>query len=102
MNLKKSNLNKARRFTNTFYFIDDLCAINDNDLFEKYFKEIYPEELKLKRENISKSKASFFTIDLVTKDNKISSKLYDKRDFLPFGIVRAINMPFFNILSKSF
>ena len=102
MNLKKSNLNKAHRFTNTFYFIDDLCAINDNDLFEKYFKEIYPEELKLKKENISKSKASFFTIDLVTKDNKISSKLYDKRDFLPFGIVRAINMPFFNILSKSF
>lgn len=86
-------MNKALRFTNKFYFIDDLCAINDNNLFEKYFREIYPEELKLKKENISKTKASFSSIDLFIKDNKISSKLYDKGDFLPFGIVR---IPFFN------
>lgn len=31
-------------------FIEDLCAINDNRLFEKYFKELHPEELQLKRE----------------------------------------------------
>ena len=37
LNLKKLDLHKARSFTNTFHFIDDLHIINDNWLFEKHF-----------------------------------------------------------------
>ena len=43
LKLEESNLHRARSFNNTFRFIDDLCAINGNDLFEKHFKKIFPE-----------------------------------------------------------
>ena len=35
--LKKSNLIQARKFSNTFRFIDDLSAMNDGGLFERNF-----------------------------------------------------------------
>ena len=40
--LKEIKSSKARSFVNAFRHIDDLCAINDNVLFEKNFKEICP------------------------------------------------------------
>ena len=49
--LKKSNLHKTCSFANTFHFIDNLCAIFANGFFENHFKEIYSEELELKKEN---------------------------------------------------
>ena len=37
-NLKKDSLQKARRFSHTFRFIDDLLTINDNNLFLQNLK----------------------------------------------------------------
>lgn len=54
-----------------FCFIDDLCAISDNAFSEKHFKEILPEELELKKENVSNTKVSFLAIDLELKECKI-------------------------------
>ena len=45
LELKKKYLYKARKFGNTFRFIDDLNAINDDGEFERNFQEIYPPEL---------------------------------------------------------
>ena len=42
---------KARHFHSTKRFIDDLCAINDGNLFGTVYKNIYPEELELKLEH---------------------------------------------------
>ena len=53
-----------------------------NGLFEKHFKEIYAEELELKKESISNTKDSFVDINLEIKENKILTKRYDKRDYL--------------------
>lgn len=39
LQIKKSYLEKARKFANAFRFIDDLYVIKDN-WFEKNFKEI--------------------------------------------------------------
>ena len=47
---KKSDYGRVRRL-NTFRFIDDLTAANDYGEFERSFKEIYPPELTLKKEN---------------------------------------------------
>jgi len=47
--LTKADHAKSRRFRNTFRFIDDLLAINDNGEFEKCFIEIYLSELELKK-----------------------------------------------------
>lgn len=54
-----------------FCFIDDLCVISDNAFSEKHFKEILPEELELKKENVSNTKVSFLAIDLELKECKI-------------------------------
>ena len=54
---------KARHFHSTKRFIDDLCAINDGNLFQSVYKEIYPDELELKVEH-SGSHASFLNLDL--------------------------------------
>ena len=50
-NLKKEDLQKARRFSNTFRFIDDLLTINDDNLFSENFGQIYPKELQLNLES---------------------------------------------------
>ena len=86
-NLKKENLMKARKFSHTFRFIDDLIAINDNDQFLHSFKEIYPEELQLNLEN-SGEHVTFLDLDLIKNDRQLDMKLFDKRDDFPFSIVR--------------
>ena len=96
--MKKDNLQKARRFANTFRFIDDLLTINDDNLFFEAFKDIYPEELQLNLEG-SGDQVWFSDLHLKKRDGHLETKLYDKRDEFPFDIVR---LPFAssNILSN--
>ena len=68
------NLHKTWKIANTFCFIDDVSAVINNGLFEKYFKEIYHDELELKKEKISITKISFLDIDLVIKEKKVLTK----------------------------
>ena len=82
---------KARHFHSTKRFIDDLCAVNDGDLFGKVYKNIYPEELELKLEH-SGSHATFLNLDITIKDGIFIYKLFDKRDAFPFSIVRMPHM----------
>ena len=84
--LKKTDLNKARKFRYTFRFID-LTTINDNGLFEEYHNEIYPEELRLNLEG-SGDRLSFLDLDLTKNNGQLDVKLFDKRDSFPFSIVR--------------
>jgi len=99
--LRKKDLWKARLFSNTFRFIDDLCALNDKGEFEKCCSEIYPPELELKKENLCDQSASFLDLEIFVNRNKFETKLYDKRDAFPFQIVR---MPYSdsNIPTKIF
>ena len=87
--LKKENLQKARRFSNTFRFIDDLLTINDDNLFLENFKEIYPPELQLNLES-SGDTITFLDLCLTNENGHIDVKLYDKRDNFPFSIVRLL------------
>ena len=95
--LMKKDLMQARKFSNLFRFIDDLSAINDGGLFENNFKDIYPEELELGKENTSNNEASFLDLQINIKNSKFEVGLFDKRDSFPFSIVRmpdkASNMP---------
>ena len=56
----KKDLVKARKLCNVFRFIDDLNAINDAEILENNFREMYPEELELRRENGIYAEATFF------------------------------------------
>ena len=107
-NLKKENLQKARRFSNTFHFIDDLLTINDNNLFQENFEAIYPPELKLNLES-SGVRVTFLDIDLSNVNGRLDVKLFDKRDSFSFDIVRlpfcTSNMPsrmFYSIFRAEF
>ena len=94
--LKKKDLNIARKFGNTFRFIDDLMAINDNGEFERNIHDIYPSELELKKEH-GGDHVSFLDLDVSLNNKAFSIKLFDKRDAFPFSIVRmpycSSNMP---------
>ena len=96
-NVQRSDLHKARKFANTFRFIDDLVAINDGSEFEKSFRDIYPVEMELGKENDGTNSATFLDLKISIIDNKFSLGLYDMRDGFPFFIVRmpyrSSNMP---------
>ena len=51
----------------TSRFIEDLCAINDNDESSKSFKRIYLRELELKLEH-SGTHATFLDLDIKIED----------------------------------
>ena len=63
--LKKQNLMLARRLSNAFRYIDDLCTINDNRQFERTVKNIYPTGLELKKENSIDSSATFLDLSIL-------------------------------------
>ena len=96
-NLKVSNIAKARRFSYIYRFIDDLNSINDYGEFERCYKDIYPPELELGKENLDSSRASFLDLDIRVEDRVFVFNQYDKRDAFPFSIVRlpfvCSNMP---------
>jgi hypothetical protein len=97
MKIKKSNNILARKFGNTFRFIDDLIAMNDGGVFQNHVKDIYPIQLELKKENNGNEAATFLDIDINIKNKKFETKLFDKRENFPFSIVRfphkLSNMP---------
>ena len=86
--LKTDDYQMARRFGNVFRYIDDLLAINDNGEFEKHFKNIYPPEIALKKENVNNDSASFLDFQLSIVNRNISTQLFDKRNSYTFKIVR--------------
>ena len=91
----------VRKINNSLWFIDDLLSLNDDSTFEKHYKDIYPTNLKLKKENNSNSCASFLDIYIYIENGEFYTKLFDKRDNCGFDMVR---MPFYcsNVLSKMF
>lgn len=89
--IKKNDLIRARKLCNIFRFIDDLNAINDGGEFECNFKDIYPEELVLSKENANNIEATFLDLEIKIENGKFLVGLFDKRDNFNFNIVR---MPF--------
>lgn len=81
-NLKKENIQKSRRFSNTYRFIDDLITINDDNLFLENDKDIYPPELVLNLES-SGDNVSFLDLDLTNFNGQLNVKLFDKREKFP-------------------
>ena len=87
-NKKKDNYSIARKFNHVFRYIDDLLAINDNMLFQNFYKEIYPQELELKKENANNLEAHFLDLNIKIENNTFITRLYDKRNDYPFKVVR--------------
>ena len=88
--MTKQNIYIARKFSNSFRYIDDLLMFNNDNLMHKYMNEIYPPELVLNKENKSEHSCTFLDmkidIDIHSNKNVIRTDLYDKRDDFNFEI----------------
>ena len=85
--LYKSGSKKlARRFNNTYRYIDDLMSL-DNPGISNYLPHIYPDELEIKETTESTNSASYLDLYLQVGSNGLHTKLYDKRDDFDFEII---------------
>ena len=64
-----------------------MLSLNDDITFEKHYKDIYPTELELQKENNRNSCASFLDIYICIENEKFYTKLFGKDNF-GFDIVR--------------
>ena len=87
-NLITSDKVKARHFHSTKRFIDDLCAINDGDVFGENHKNIYPGELELKVEHHGQH-ASFLSLDITIVDKIFVYKLSIKEMHFHFLLLEC-------------
>ena len=77
-------------FNTTSRYLDDILNTN-NVYFDNMVSQIYPSELQLNKTNTFDTEAAFLDLHLSTSNNKVSTKIYDKRDDFDFKIV---NFPF--------
>ena len=78
----------VRKINNSFQFIDDLQSLNDSSTFEKHYKDTYPTELELRKENNSNSWASFLNLYICIENGEFHTTLFDKQDNFGFKIIR--------------
>ena len=89
--LMKTDIRKARSFSFTRRYIDDLLAVN-NPYITEAVKEIYPPSLDLTETTDNPNGTSYLDLYLFkTENGLLSRRLYDKRDDFNFDIV---NYPF--------
>ena len=88
--LMKSNMSKARTFSNTFRYIDDLLTLN-NPSFERAIGDIYPPELVLKKTTGCNDVVSYLDLAMKINNSQFCTTVYDKRDDFNFKIV---NFPY--------
>ena len=80
---KPSKQHLIQKFNNTFRYLDDILALNNND-FRMYNKEIYPVELTLIKANDNNDHCPFLDLDIYIINGKINTKIVDRRDFFHF------------------
>ena len=69
-------VNIGKEILSCFFFLDNLCAINDNSELKKNFKDIFPEKLEFKN-----GKASFLDL-LINIGTKGLAPLYMTKGML--------------------
>lgn len=84
---KLTNYAVCRALYDTHRYIDDITTLNDDGVFEKNIKNIYPNSLVLKPVNTDATKANVLDIDISIHNGRFTTALYDKRDSFDFPIV---------------
>ena len=81
----------ARSFNLCYRYIDYLIVFNNKKILV-YLKEIYPSQLTVEKANKSDHLADYLDLTfIIDSGQKLSTRLYDKRDDFGFHIV---NFPF--------
>lgn len=82
----KQNYSLAKSLNNTFRYIDDVTPLNDKGNFSKYYKDIYPSDLLLSKENEGTKEAAVLDVYLQVNDGKYLTRVFDKTDSFNFSI----------------
>ena len=84
---KLKNQHVLRYFRSCSRYIDDLLTINNDDRMKRAMAEIYPQELVLVPDDSDGNACPFLDLQVVIKENVISTSIFDKRDAFDFPIV---------------
>ena len=95
--INSGDVAKARKLALTSRYLDDLLALNDENVFQNNYGTIYPDEMKLSRTDKDGRSANYLDMNLFIEDNKfLCSKLYDKRHEFPFKVINYPNIKYSN------
>ena len=102
--IKEGKRKLARKFNLLYRYIDDLISFN-NKRFKEFISDIYPKELTISETTESTLVASYLDLLFIRdKSNKITTKLYDKRDAFGFHTVNfpfmSSNIPFYGVFAS--
>ena len=82
---------ELRLLKSIFRYQDDLLVVNDNGLFDTVYKDIYPQEMILKKTKLSPAVVNFLDAIISIYQGKFIFKLFDKRTEFNFNV---INYPY--------
>ena len=85
---KQSNI--IDTFNTTSRYFEDILTFN-NIYFDNMVSQIYPSDLQLTKANTSITESAYSDLHLLSSNDIVSIKIYDKRDNFDFEIV---NFPF--------
>ena len=76
-------------FNTTSRYLDYILNIN-NVYCDNMVSRLYPLELQLNKANSSDTEAAFLDLNLSISNDIVSTKIYDKRDYIDFEIVNFL------------
>ena len=86
LDLTRRDLVTAKKFCNSFRYIDDLFSAAFRD-FHNHLKNIYPRALELTKSNNSDTEVDYLDIKIKSENSNLIFSLYDKRDAFNFEII---------------
>ena len=90
-NMMKDGHRKLARSFNLCYRYIDILIVFDNKKFGDYVKEICPSQLNVEKVNTSDHLANYLDLTfIIESNNRLYTKLYDKRDDFDFHIVNFL------------
>ena len=87
--IKAGKKRLAQQFNFTYRYIDDVLSLN-NSKFPEYLEFIYPREIEIKETTENTIFASYLDCYLCIDNGKLTTMLYDKRDYFNFPIVNFL------------
>ena len=85
--IRSGHMRLARIFNLCYRYTDDLIVFSNKEFLD-YLKEIYPPQLTVQKANKSDNQADYLDLTFVIgSGDKISTRLYGKRDEFDFHIV---------------
>ena len=82
--LKQKDFDTLFKFNKCYRYIDDLLAVNNDNLMNDFKDKIYPPELKLNCEDKNDQEVTYLDLSLQINKDSILYKLHDKRDKFGF------------------